>query len=236
MKSLPTTPLACTCINSLAVPVFVCIDSFGSAEGAFDPDFSLDSDWQHHWRTAASCTLSIHSLEGTEHNSRCTAEWLHLKWISTQNLKKKKKHLLNVSSQLGFFTRKQRKDEDEKDDNWHCNTDWTVSFTTRKYAFCSHYFPFVTWHFCFRTTNDPLSGPGGIYRLVFGENLQNGFKPDQIFYMELRALNKCAKIINKHTKGRRMHKTLWMTGVSVLAVQSSLLFIFMLCWVIGSHT
>lgn len=47
----------------------MCIDSFGSAEGAFDPDFSLDSDWQHHWRTAASCTLSIHSLEGTEHNS-----------------------------------------------------------------------------------------------------------------------------------------------------------------------
>lgn len=71
--------------------------------------------------------------------------------------------------------------------------------------------------------------------LILGENLQNGFKPDKIFYMELRALNKCAKIINKHAKGRRMRKTLWMTGVSVLAVQSKLLFIFMLCRVIGSH-
>lgn len=103
MKSLPTTPLACTCINSLAVPVFVCIDSFGSAEGAFDPDFSLDSDWQHHWRTAASCTLSIHSLEGMEHNSRCTAEWLHLKWISTQNLKKKKKTSVKCFFTAGVF-------------------------------------------------------------------------------------------------------------------------------------
>lgn len=33
-------------------------------------------------------------------------------------------------------------------------------------------------------------------RLILGENLQNGFKPDKIFHMELRVL-KCAKIFNK---------------------------------------
>ncbi len=80
-----------------------------------------------------------------------------------------------------------------------------VSFTTRKYAFCSHYFPFETLHFCSRTPNNPLPGPGGIYKLIFhflcwffGKKLQNGFKPDKTFHMEPRVL-KCAKILSSWT-------------------------------------
>lgn len=113
------------------IPPFIwfSLDCTGGAKGPSYSHFAVDSDWQHHWRLAASGPYHFHTMEGMFMLQLPS----HFFW--EMNVYRECINLFLTSCQLGFFTRKQR-GEDENHEDWakFLQPRWQQSFamtTTR---------------------------------------------------------------------------------------------------------